>query len=147
MIVDVAGKYVRREFTAVLICLSLIGNSAYGTVLCFGSDGHIEFEPAFHEQCTDHVHSQSANQSHHSFEHEHEHDRHCHSGQCVDVSICLDLAKISQTREQLNSTCATFAAGVIAAVELRVCCEHLSPLDVFAFTSYFRPLRAVILLA
>ncbi len=145
MIVNVAGKHVRKEFAAVLICLSLIGNCVCGTVLCFGADGHVEFESAFHEQCKDHVHSQSTNHSHHSSEHEH--DKHCHSGQCVDVPISFCLVKISQTPEQSSPAFSALAADAIVAVEQPDCCEHLSVADASAVTPYFAPLRTVILLA
>ncbi len=146
MIVNVTGKCVRKEFVAVLVCLFLIGNSVHGTVLCFGSDGHIEFESAFHEQCKDNVHSQSTDHGRHSSEVEHEHDRHCHSGQCVDVPISLGLAKISQTPEQLNSALAALAADGIVAVEQSDCSEHLPVSNAFVATSYFSPLRSIVLL-
>lgn len=145
---DVVGKYVRKEFVAVLVCLSLIGNCVYGTVLCFGADGHVEFESAFHQQCTDHVHSESTDHSHHSSEHKHEHDKHCHNGQCVDVPIPLGLAKIAQTPEPLNSTFIALATDVVVGVEQADSSEHsYSASNVFAFTPYFTPLRTVILLA
>ena len=53
MIVNIAGKDKRRKCVALLVCLFVAANSVQGTVLCFGADGHIEFESAFHEQCTD----------------------------------------------------------------------------------------------
>ena len=146
MIVKVAGKYVRKEFVAALVCLSLIGNCVYGTVLCFGADGHVEFESAFHEQCRDHVHSQSTNH-HHSSKGEHKHDKHCHNGQCVDVPISFGLAKISQTPEQLDSALVAFAADVIVAAEQADCSEHLPASNTFLAGSYFSSLRTVILLA
>ncbi len=146
MFVNATGKHVRKELIAVLVCLSLIGNSVYGTVLCFGADGHVEFESAFHAQCKDHVHSQSTDHGRHSSEAGHEHDKHCHSGQCVDVPIAMDLAKVSQTTEQLNSAFATVVADAIVAVEQSDCPEHLPASNAFTVTSYFTPLRTVILL-
>ena len=147
MIVNVAGKYMRREFLAVLVCLCLIGNSACGTVLCFGTDGHIEFESAFHAHCKGNAHSQSADRGHHSSEAEHKHDKHCHSGQCVDVSISFGPAKISRLSEHLNPAFVALAADVIAAVEQSDCSEHLATSHAFSVTPYFAPLRTVILLA
>lgn len=140
MFVNVTGKYVRKVFFAALICLSLIGNCVYGTVLCFGADGHVEFESAFHVQCEDHVHSQPADHGRHFSEGEHEHDKHCHSGQCVDVPVSFGLAKILQTSEQLNPTFAALTADVIVSV------EHSSASNACFVTSYFGPLRTVILL-
>lgn len=143
---NVAGKYVCKEFAAVLVCLSLIGNCAYGTVLCFGADGHVEFESAFHMQCKNHVHSQSTNHGLHSSEDNHEHDKHCHSGQCVDVPVSFGLVKISQTPEQLSLAFAGLAADAIVAVEQSDCSEHLPASNAFVAGSYFSPLRTVILL-
>ena len=142
---NVTGKY--RGFVAVVVCLSLIGNSAYGTVLCFGTDGHVEFESAFHAQCKDHVHSQSTDHGHHSSEAEHEHDKHCHSGQCVDVPISFGLAKISQASERSNPAFAALTADAIVAAEQSDCSEHLPASNAFVASSYFSPLRTVILLA
>jgi len=147
MIVSATGRYVRREFAAVLVCLSLIGNSAYGTVLCFGTDGHVEFESAFHAECKDHAHSQSTDHGRHSSEAEHKHDKHCHSGQCVDVPISFGLAKVSKTPGQLTLAFAALAADMIASVEQSDCSEHLPASDAFIAGSYFSPLRTVILLA
>ncbi len=144
---NVAGKHIRKEFVTVLVCLSLIGNSAYGTVLCFGVDGHIEFESAFHMQCKDHVHSQSTDHSRHSSDAQHEHDKHCHSGQCIDVPISFGLAKISKTPGQLTLAFVALATDIIAAVEQSDCSEHLPASDAFVASSYFSPLRTVILLA
>jgi len=147
MFVNATGKYVGRGFITVLICLSLIGNSVYGTVLCFGADGHIEFESAVHTQCMDHVDSQSTDHGHRSSEGKHEHDKHCHNGQCVDVPVSFGLAKISQTVEQLNLAFAAPVAGGIAAGKQSDCSEHLPASNAFAVTPYFIPLRTVILLA
>ena len=143
---NVAGKFVRKAFVAVVVCLSLIGNCVYGTVLCFGADGHIEFESAFHDECREHVHSQSANHGHRPSEGKHEHDKHYHNGQCVDVPISFDLAKISRMTKQSNPAFAALAAGVIAPVEQSDCSEHLATSHAFSVTGYFAPLRTVILL-
>jgi len=147
MFVNATGKYVGKGFVAVLVCLSLIGNSVYGTVLCFGADGHIEFESVFHEQCKDHVHSPSTDHDHHSSEPGHEHDKHCHSGQCVDVPISFGLAEISKTPRQLNPAFAALAVGVTAVVEQSDCSEYVPASNAFVASSYFSPLRTVILLA
>ena len=144
---NVAEKHVRKEFLAVLVCLSLIGSSGYGTVLCYGSDGHVEFESAFHEQCKDHVQSQSTDPGQHSSEAEHEHDKHCHSGHCVDVPISFGLARISQTPEQSHPAFAAANLNAIASVEQADCFEHLPTSNTFVATSYFTPLRTIILLA
>ncbi len=144
---NVAGKYVSKEFVAVLVCLSLTGNFVYGTARSFGADGHSEFKSAFHVQCKDHDHSLSTDHGRHSSEAEHEHDKHSHSGQYVDVPISFGLAKISQTSKQLNPAFTALAVDVIVAVEQSDCSEHLPASNAFVATSYFTPLRTVILLA
>ncbi len=144
---NATGKYVRKGFVAVLVCLSLIGNSVYGTVLCFGADGHIDFESAFHDECKDHVNSRSTDHHHDSSEAGHEHDKHCHNGQCVDVPISFDLAKISRMTEQSNPAFAALAVGVIVPVEQADCSEHLAASRASSVTGYFAPLRTIILLA
>ena len=144
---NVAGKYVRKEVVAVVVCLFLIGNSVGRTVLCFCSDDLIEFKSAFCEQCKDHVHSQSTDHGRHSSDAEHEHNKHCHNGQCVDIPVSFGLTKISRTAEQSNPALAALAVDVIVAVEQSDCSEHLPASNAFVASSYFSPLRTVILLA
>ena len=147
MFVGVAGKYVRKELVALLVCLSLIGNCVHGTVLCFGADGHVEFESAFHEECGEHTHSRPTDHHHHSHAAEHEHEKHCQVGQCVDVPIVMDKVKASQTIEPLNPTFVTAVADAIPYTEQDNCIEHKPASDALATSSYFTPLRTVILLA
>jgi hypothetical protein len=44
MIVKFARKQIYKKCIVVLICLLIVGNSAHGAVLCFGSDGHVSIE-------------------------------------------------------------------------------------------------------
>jgi hypothetical protein len=144
MIVKLAKKQMYKKCIAVFICLLIAGNLAHGTVLCFGSDGHIEIESAFHERCDHAVHSSAPDQNQLSSEAEHEICKHC--GPCVDVLISIGLAKISRASTQLNPTFQVPATNVIVATDklnLSVC-NFAS--NTFAATSYFTPLRTVILL-
>jgi hypothetical protein len=146
MIVNVAGKDNRRKCVALLVCLFVAANSVQGTVLCFGADGHVKFESAFHEQCTDHDHPLPADHTGHS-ETGHESDRHCHRGPCVDVPIDVGLAKVLKTDEQLDRASAAVDTDAILAVEQPGSLEPAPPSSVFFATSYFSPLRTIILLA
>jgi len=144
--VKVHGKTISKECVALLLCVFVAVNSVQGTVLCFGSDGHIEFESAFHERCAHHDDSLPADHDGHC-ETDHARDRHCHQGRCVDVPIDVGLAKISQTSEKLDRAFAAVAADAILAIEQLGCLESGPASNAFFATSYFSPLRTVILLA
>jgi len=139
-----AKKQMYKKCIAVFICLLIAGSLTHGTVLCFGSDGHIEIESAFHERCDHPVHSYASDQNQLSSEAEHEICKHC--GPCVDIPISIGLAKISRASTQLNPTFLVPATNVIVATDKLnfSICNFAS--DTFAATSYFTPLRTVILL-
>jgi hypothetical protein len=129
----------------VLICLLIIGNLAQGTVLCFGADGHVEFEPAFHKHCDHPVHYRASDQNQHFYEAGHEKGKHCQP--CVDIPISIDLAKISPVTKQLNPTYLVPATNVIVLTDNLDFSAYNSVSNTFVDTSYFTPLRTVILLA
>jgi hypothetical protein len=144
MVVKLAKKQIYKKCFIVLICLLIAGNLTHGTVLCFGVDGHIELESAFHEHCDHPVHSSSPDQNQLLYEAEHEKGKHCEP--CVDVPISIGLAKISRTSTQLNPTFLIPATNVIVAADKLnfSVCNFAS--NTFAAPSYFTPLRTVILL-
>jgi hypothetical protein len=143
----VGGKDICREFIALMVCIFVAVSSGQGTVLCYGADGHVEFESAFHEQCTDHDHSQPGDHGRHSSEAEHDEDENRHHGRCVDISVDIGLIRISQTAEQSDRAFAPVAADAIFAIEQLGCLESGPASNAFFATSYFSPLRTVILLA
>ena len=144
MIVKLAKKQMYRKCIVVLICLLIVGNLAYGSVLCFGADGHIELESAFHERCDDPVHSYPLDQNQVSYQVDHEQDKHCEP--CVDVPFSTDLAKIFRVSKQLNPTFPVPATNVIVADDKLNFSAHNSASNPFIDTPYFTPLRTVILL-
>ena len=144
MIVKLAKKQMYKRCFVVLICLSIAGNLAHGTVLCFGADGHTELESAFHERCDDPVHSYALDQNQLSCEAEHEKGKHCEP--CVDVPISIGLAKISRTSTQLNLTFPAPVTNMIVLTDKFNFSTYNSASNTFAATSYFTPLRTVILL-
>jgi hypothetical protein len=140
MILNVAGKNIGREFVALLVCLFVLANAVQGTVLCYGYNGHVEFESAFHEQCTCHGHSDSGHSTH-------DEDKNCHQGQCVDIPVDFGYIQISQTTEQLDRTFAAIDMDAIVAILPFVCSEYDPVAGECHNPSYFSPLRIIILLA
>ncbi len=139
-----AKKQMYKKCFIVLICLLIAGNLTHGTVLCFGADGHIELESAFHERCDHPVHSYPSDQNQLSSEAEHEIGKHC--GSCVDVAISIGLAKISRASTQLNPTFPAPVANMIVLTDKFDFSAYNSASNTFSATSYFTPLRTVILL-
>ncbi|MHC4456936.1 MAG: hypothetical protein ACYS0I_07555 [Planctomycetota bacterium] len=145
MTVKIAKKQICKKCVIVLICLLICGNSAQGSVLCFGADGHTEIELAFQQRCNEpRVYSQPANQNELCHQVDHEQDKHCEP--CVDVPLSFGLAKIAFAPKQLNPTFQLPVINIIAAGDCFNFSAYNSASNTFAATSYFTPLRTVILL-
>ncbi len=144
MTVKLVRKQVYKKCFVVLICLLMFGNLAHGAVLCFGSDGQIEIESAFHERCDDPAHSQPTDQKQLSYQSDHVKDKHCEP--CVDIPISISLAKISRVPKQLNSTFPAPVTNVIVLANKFNLSAYNSASSSFDATSYFTPLCTVILL-
>ena len=146
MIVKVLGKTISKEYVALLLCVFVLVNAVQGTVLCYGADGHVEFESAFHEQHTDHDHFRSAAHGHHCPEAEHDENKRRHLGQCVDVPVDFGLVQISRTSEKLDRAFAVIYVDAILAIEQLSCLESGPASNAFFATCYFSPLSTVILM-
>jgi len=133
-----------KKCIVVLICLLIIGNLGEGTVLCFGADGHIEIESAFHERCDDPAHSQPTDQKQLSYQSDHIKDKNCEP--CVDIPISISFAKISRVTKQLNPTFPVLSTNVIILTDKLDFSAYNSISNTFVDTSYFTPLCTVILL-
>jgi len=142
--VKLARKQIYKKCFVVLICLLMFGNLAHGAVLCFGSDGHIEIESAFHERCDDSAHSQPTDQNQLSYQVDHVEDRHCEP--CVDIPISISLAKITRVSKQLNSTFPVPPTNVIVLANKFKLSAYNSASNTFDAAPYFTPLCTVILL-
>ncbi|NIP25794.1 MAG: hypothetical protein GWN67_12320 [Phycisphaerae bacterium] len=138
------GKKLCKEYMVVLICLLIIGNLTQGTVLCFGADGHVELEPAFHNHCDHLVHLHASGQNQHSHEPGHEKSEHC--APCVDIPISAGLTKISHTFKLTKTTSPAPAANVFNDTDKINCSAFDLISNTSVDTSYFTPLRTVILL-
>jgi len=143
MVTKITRNHTYKCFV-VLICLLIVGNSTNGVVLCFGVDGHIKIESAFHERCNDHGHSQPTDQEQLSYQLDHGNDKHCEP--CIDVPVSIGLAKITRVSKQLNPTFPAPAANVIILANKFNHSAYNSASNSLDATSYFAPLRAVVLL-
>ena len=134
----------RYKCVAVLVCLLMVGNSLHGAVLCFGTDGHVEIEPTFHERCNDSAHSQHTGQEQPSYQVDHIENEHC--GPCLDISISTGLVKIARTPKQLNPAFSAPATTIIAPADQFNLSLYSSASISFGAAPYFVPLGTVVLL-
>jgi len=139
-----AKKQIYKEFIIVFLCLSIVGNIAHWKVLCFGADGHIELESAFHDRCDDPDHSSAPDQNVLSSKAAHEICRHC--GPCIDIPVSNDLVQISNTLQKLNSKFPVSSTYMLIDTDKLNSSVYKFASNTFTATSYFDPLRTVILL-
>ena len=138
------GKQIYKKCVIVLLCISIAANLAHWKVLCFGADGHVEFESAFHKCCEDPDYSSAPDQNELSYKAGHETCKHC--GPCVDIPISNDVVQISNTPQKIITKFPVSTTYMLIDTD-----EHSSSVynlasNIFTDTSYFRPLRTVILL-
>ena len=136
------GNY--KEYVVALICLVMVGSLAQGVVLCFGADGHAEFESAFHKSCDGSVHSHHGEEKQLTSETDHERDKHC--GPCVDIPLSASYAKISRVYKQANRTFSLPFTNMIADGDKFGISAHNFASNSFACTCRTAALRTVILL-
>jgi len=143
------GKAARRQMNAkrliVLMCLLMVANMVHATVLCSGSDGHVKFESAFHERCDGDSHSKDADPENVSNEVSKADDHHCEP--CVDLPVPIGLAAIPSASKLLNPTFVSQAANAAATATKVSSSSFDAAWHDSQATSYFSPLRTVILLA
>ena len=127
----ITKKQIYKKCLVVLICLLVFGNLAHRAVLCFGSDecGSIKLRSV--DCCEDCfcVPIQPAPNP---------------CVQCISIPIYTGLENITRVAKQLNSTFS--APAVIASTDKFNHSAYSSVSNTFDVTSYFTPLRAVILL-
>ena len=140
----IARKQIYKKCFVVLICLLMFGNSAHGVMLCFGSDGQIKIESAFHERCDDPACSQHRDQKQLSYQSDPIKDKNCEP--CVDLPVSISLAKISRVSKQLNSTFSAPATNAVVLANKSNLSAYNSASNTFGATSYFTSLRTVILI-
>jgi len=134
-----------KKSIVMVICLLMVGDSTKGTVLCFGADGHIEIESAFHERCDNPADCCASDKNQLSSEAVRVKGKHCEP--CVDFPISTGLAKISRPpKQQPNPTFPVVATNVIVAADKLNSSACNSAPNTFDATSYFTLLRTVVLL-
>ena len=94
-----AKQQMYKKCIIVFLSLLIVCNLVHWKVLCFGADGHIELESAFHKCCEDPDHSSAPDQNEFSYKAGHETCKHC--GPCVDMPITNDLVQISNTPQKI----------------------------------------------
>ena len=144
MMLKLAKKQTYKRYIIVFLCFLIVGNLAHWKVLCFGADGHVELESAFHECCDEPDYSSAPNQNGLHYKAVHENCKHC--GPCIDMPISNDLVQISTTSQKIISKFpVTITNMLIDTDKLNSSVYHLASNN-FTDTSYFTPLRTVVLL-
>jgi len=133
-----------KKCVILLLCIPIAANLTHGKVLCFGADGHIELESTFHERCDDPDGSSARVQDVFSSQTSHEICNHC--GPCIDVPISNGPAKVSHTPKQLNQKFPVPSTSIPVVAYKDVYSAYYFTSSTFTDTSYFEPLRTVILL-
>ena len=139
-----AKKQMYKKFIIVFLCLLIVCNLAHWKVLCFGADGHIELEPAFHKCCEDPDYSSTPDQNELSYKEGHGICKHC--GPCVDIPISNDLEQISNTPEEKITEFSLPATYILIDADKLNSFVYNVNSNTYTDTSYFDPLRTLILL-
>ena len=139
-----AKKQMYKRCIVIFFCFLIFGNLAHWKVLCFGADGHVELESVFHKCCEAPDQSSAPDQNGLSYKAGHENCQHC--GPCVDMPLSNELAQISNTSQKVIikiSVPTTYM--LIDTDKLNISVYNLAS-DSCTDTSYFSPLRTVVLL-
>jgi disulfide oxidoreductase YuzD len=133
-----------EKYVIIFFCLLIVGNLANWKVLCFGADGHIELESAFHERCDDPKHNTASDLKILSSQTNQEICKHC--GTCVDIPISNELVQIYKSAQKSNPKFPVQTAYMF--IEPEKLNSYVYNLDskTVGDTPYFTPLHTVILL-
>ena len=138
------GKQMYKKCVIVLLCISIAANLTHWKVLCFGADGHIELESAFHKCCDEQDHSFAPVQNVFSSKAGHELCNHC--GPCIDVPISNDLVQISNTPQKIITKFPLPTTYMLIDTDKLNSSVYNVASNTFSDTSFFSPLRTVVLL-
>jgi hypothetical protein len=136
---------VFKKYLCVFVCFLLAGNVSQGVVVCFGSDGHVAVEGAFHEDHCGGAHSKHSSHKPQSLEHTHGHDEDCHP--CVDIRIPAETA--SAKASHFSQNCKIAMLTPLLTEQMRADMSFsifTSALNYTADSPYFTGLRTVIIL-
>lgn len=133
---NILAKLVR------FVLIAVVGCNSYGNVLCFGNDGHVAIEPAFHDHCGhDHDHG---HHSHSDADHRQDADRFLtvSCSPCTDVMVATDF----EPARTKNLTPSVFVHSGIDLTTDPVSFDHGRHGCNADPSSYFTPLRTIVLL-
>jgi hypothetical protein len=134
---------VFKKYLCVFVCLLIAGNISQGVVVCFGSDGHVAVEGAFHEDHCGGTHTGHSSNKPLSLEHTHGDDENCRP--CVDVPIPAETAKVSRfSQNQQNALFTPLLTGQVRSDT--IFSSPTSAMNYSADSPYFTGLRTVIIL-
>jgi hypothetical protein len=139
-----AKRQMYKKCIIVFLSLLIVGNSAHLKVLCFGADGHVELESAFHKCCEEPDNSSAPDQNELSYKAGHETCRHCEP--CIDIPISNDMLQISNTPEKIITKFPVPTTNMLIDIDKLDSSVYNSASKSFTDTSYFIPLRTVVLL-
>ena len=128
---------LKSKFIGVTSILSLIFNCC-GNVLCYGNDGHIAVEPAFHNHCNHDEHSHKPDCS------GYEQSCTCMANKCnpcVDILTLTDIEPVRIQFQLLHDLSSLNAVAVNSVDPLGIIKTFQE--DIFSF---FKPLKTIILL-
>ena len=133
MSVKLARKQIYKECVLVLTCLLMFGSLACGAVLCFDSEGRVSIKLKSTDCCDEYlgIPVQASPNS-------------CDN--CIDIPIFIGLAKITRVSKQSSSTFPAPVINVIVLAGKPDLPAYNSASSSFDASSYFTPLRTVILL-
>ena len=140
-----AKKQVYRKYIILFFNLLLVGNIIHWKVVCFGADGHVEIESTFHEQCKNTQQHFISDKSTLSAKEGHDVCDHCEP--CIDIPISNDLIQISNSSQKLNIQFPVLSTYILIDNDKNDSSLYNNiASNSFADTSYYDPLRTVILL-
>src|SRR3989338_7683920 len=106
MVAKLTKNQMYKQSIIVLVCLLIVGNSAYRAVLCFCAGGHIDIKPALYQRCCVPIHYYPLDQNQLSYQLGCIEDKHCEP--CIDVSFSpsffVKISSASNASKQLNPT-------------------------------------------
>jgi hypothetical protein len=131
------------RYLSVLIILLLAFSNSQAVVLCIGEDGHIAVEVASSDCCTSASAGIAEADATRPADDGHSDDDHC--GSCVDIPLFGGAYTLSTTKNENPTDTDAAAMGVLPIETIRTSGPGLA-VESFTHTSYFTPLRSVILL-
>jgi len=140
-----AKKQIYKKSIIVFLCLLIVGNLIHWRVLCFGADGHVEVESAFHDCCSEPDHSTTI-PDYDVFSSSEGHEMCEQCGPCIDIPITNKLVRITKTTQKLNLKSPELTTYFLVDNDNYNSSDYHLVTKTFSDTSFYTPLNTVILL-